>query len=132
MFAESHARAGSNMFRFFHTLKDNIKRILLDDLEFIAASLAYIIAHAIDYLFTVPGITNTVFKDGNPVIQGYINYFGVENGLLVCKLLICISVIIGMKSVDFAYRNRKTRFRAKHILYGGAILTTFGGSLWLY
>jgi hypothetical protein len=89
-------------------------------------------AHVVDYLLTVSGITNTVFEDGNPIIQGYMNHFGIGSGLLVYKLLICGSVILGMRSVDLACKNRKIKSRAKHILYGGAILTTFGGSLWLY
>ena len=130
--AKSLERTESCILKIFYTLKGEIKHIFSDDLEFIAACLTYIIAHVVDYLFTVPAITDTVFEDGNPIIQEYISHFGIENGLLVYKLLICGSVILGMKSVDFVYKNKETKFRVKYILYGGAILTAFGGSLWLY
>lgn len=107
------------------------KRAFSHNLEFVIASLTYILAHMIDYLFTVPGIKSAATVEGNPVIQGYIDIFGVENGIMFSKLLICVGVIFGTKAISLAYKNRKTRIRAEPILYGGAILTALGGSLWL-
>ena len=109
-----------------------LKRSISDNLEFIVASLTYIAAHVVDYLLTVSGITGTAFEEGNPIIQGYMIHFGMENGLLLSKSLICVSVILGMKAIGLAYRRKKTKLRAERILYGGAILTTLGGVLWLY
>lgn len=107
------------------------KRVFSDRLEFIIAGLTYIVANIIDYLFTVPGIKTTTIGDGNPVIQGYISAFGVENGLVICKLLICGSVIVGAKAISLAYKKNQTKLKAEPILYGGAVLTTLGGALWL-
>ena len=108
-----------------------IKRALSDNLEFAVASSAYIISHVIDYLLTVQGITGNIAREGNPVIREYINLFGVKGGLLVYKSLICGGVILGMKAIDSLRRRKKTRFRAEYILYGGSVLTTLGGCLWL-
>jgi hypothetical protein len=114
------------------TVAGVIRRVFWDNPNFILASLAYVAAHMIDYLFTVPGIRHTVFREGNPIIQVYIDLFGLEIGLLSYKLLVCAAVIIGMKAVDLACEGKKARIRPEHILYGGAILTTLGGALWLY
>jgi hypothetical protein len=111
-------------------LKRTIRRILADNLGFILASLTYILAHILDYHFTVRGLRTTVFTEGNPIIQGYIDHFGIESGLVGYKLLICIALIFGMKAIDLARKEKKTRFRVEPILYVGAILTIFGGSLW--
>jgi hypothetical protein len=108
-----------------------IKRTLSDNLEFLIASLAYVISHVIDYLLTVQGITENIAKEGNPVIREYISLFGVKGGLLVYKSLICGGIILGMKAIDSLRRRQKTRFRAEYILYGGAALTALGGCLWL-
>jgi len=108
-----------------------IKRIFPSNSDFIKASLAYIIAHAIDHLLTVRSTMGTMLKDGNPMICQYMDLFGTQNGLLTYKLIICGSVILGMKAVDMSYRKGKTRFRGEYILYGGAIATVLGGCLWL-
>ncbi len=108
-----------------------INRIFSSNSDFIKASLAYIIAHVADYLFTVQATIGTMFKDGNPMIRQYMDLFGTQNGLLAYKLLICGSVILGMKAVDLSYKEGKTRFRGEYVLYGGAIVTVLGGCLWL-
>ena len=115
----------------FYQGKGMTKRAFSHNLEFIVASLTYILAHVIDYLFTVPGIKAAVTVEGNPVIQGYIDIFGVENGVMFSKLFICAGVIFGAKAISLAYKNRKTKIKAEPILYGGAVLTALGGSLWL-
>ena len=113
------------------TVRYIIKRKVLGNIEFIIASLTYIIAHVVDYLFTVPGVMSSASGEGNPVIQGYIDYFGIQGGLLFSKSLICGSVILGVKAISIAYKRKKTKIKAEHILYSGAVLTTLGGSLWL-
>ncbi len=108
-----------------------IKRIFSNNSDFIKASLAYIVAHVIDYLLTVRSILGTMLKDGNPMIRQYMDLFGTQNGLLAYKLIVCASVILGMKAVDLSYKEGKTRFRGEYVLYGGAIVTVLGGCLWL-
>jgi len=114
-------------------LKELIKRTFADNLSFMLATLVYLAANTVDYFLTVSGIRNTLCREGNPIIQGYMDYFGVEKGLLSYKLLICAGLIIGMKALDIARKEGKlrVRIRAEHILYGGAILTASGGVLWL-
>ncbi len=107
-------------------------RTFLDNLDFIMASLTYIAANAIDYLFTVPGVKSDPLREGNPLIRGYIDLFGAEYGVLVCKLLLCIGVISAMRVIDLAHREKRTWLRAEYILYGGAILMTLSGLLWLF
>ncbi len=108
-----------------------IKRIFSNNSDFIKASLAYIVAHVIDHLLTVRSILGTMLKDGNPMIRQYMDLFGTQGGLLACKLLICGSVILGMKAIDMSYKKGRTRFRGEYVLYGGAIVTILGGCLWL-
>ena len=108
-----------------------IKHIFSNNSGFIKASLAYIVAHVIDYLLTVQATIDTTLKDGNPMIRQYMDLFGAQDGLLAYKLLICGSVILGMKAVDMSYRKGKTRFRGEYVLCGGAIVTVLGGCLWL-
>ena len=112
--------------------REKIKRISLDNLSFIVSSLTYIAANVIDYLFTIQGIDGNPFREANPILRGYIEFFGAVSGILICKLLICIGVISAMRVVHIAHREKRTRLRAEYILYGGAILTTLGGSLWLF
>lgn len=88
-----------------------IKRILSNNSNFIKASLAYIIAHVIDCLITVRSTLGTMLEDGNPMIRQYMDLFGTQNGLLAYKLIICGSVILGMKAVELSYREGRTRFR---------------------
>ena len=115
-------------------MKKIIKRILFSNPDFTMASLTYIAANITDYLFTVAGIRTTAYGEGNPIIQVYMRYFGVEGGLLCYKLLLCTAIIFGMKALDLIYKERglKVSISAEHILYGGAILTTSGGALWMF
>jgi hypothetical protein len=108
-----------------------VKRMFLNNLEFMLASLTYMAAHVSDYLLTITGIRRTAITEGNPVIQGYIDLLGLENGLIIGKLLICCGVICGAKIISIAYKRKETKIKAESILYAGAILTTLGGLLWL-
>ena len=114
-------------------MKKIIKRILFNRPGFTLAALTYIAANIADYLFTVAGIGRTSYSEGNPIIRAYMGYFGVEAGLLCYKLLLCTGIIVGMKALDLIYKEREVtiRLKAEHILYGGAILTTSGGALWM-
>ena len=95
------------------------------------ASLAYMAANMIDYLLTISGVENDAFREGNPILRGYIELFGAGHGILICKLLVCIGVVCAMRVIDLAHKENKAKLRAEYILYGGAILTTLGGCLWL-
>lgn len=108
------------------------KRTFLDNLDFTMASLAYIAANIIDYLLTISGVENDAFREGNPLLREYIELFGAGRGILICKLLACIGVICAMRVIDLAYKENKIRLRAEYILYGGAILMTLSGCLWLF
>ncbi len=114
----------------FSFLKKTLRRMFVDNLGFALASLIYIAANILDYFFTIQGLETTTLTEGNPIIQVYMDQFGVKTGLIGYKLLICIAIIVGMKAVDLIYKQRRRRFRVEIILYGGAILTTFGGALW--
>ena len=107
------------------------KRSFSNSLEFILASLTYIAAHVIDYFFTVWGIKRSLTVEGNPIIQGYIDIFGVENGLALSKTFICAGVLFGAAAISLAYKKRQTKFKVEPVLYGGAILTALGGISWL-
>ena len=109
-----------------------IRSAFSDNRGFLAASSAYIAAHVIDYTLTSSGVAGNALNEGNPVIRGYMGYFGVKYGLLICKALICSGVILGMKALDLRAKKRKTGFKPHYILYGGAVLTLLGGMLWLY
>jgi hypothetical protein len=89
----------------------------------------------IDYSLTASGIRETGYSEGNPIIQWYIDRLGIEGGLLGYKLIVCVAIIAGMKAVDLTLKKEKgksrIRLKVEHILYGGAILTTSGGALWL-
>ena len=115
-------------------MKKIIKRILSNSPDFTMASLTYIAANIADYLFTVTGIRRTAYSEGNPIIRAYMHYFGIEAGLLCYKLLLCTAIIVGMKALDLIYKEKKYKvwIRAEHLLYGGAILTTSGGALWMF
>ena len=110
-------------------LLDKSKHILLNNLEFIVAGSTYVAATITDYLYTIPGINSV--GEGNPAIIPYISELGADMGLKICKASIGINVLIGLKAVDSAYKANKTNFKAKYVLYPGAILTTLGGLSWL-
>ena len=108
------------------------KREKKDHLAFVIAILIYLLANAFDYLLTVNTIKCMIAQEGNPIIRRYMLQFGVQNGLLFYKVLVCGGVIIGMEAIHLAYRRGITRYKAEYILYAGAILSALGGSLWLY
>ena len=107
--------------------KDNI---WLRWLQIAVASMLYILANALDYHFTLNGIMYTDHREANPIVQSYMDLFGVQQGLLICKTLMVAMIILAVIAVDLVCRKKNIRFRPAYILYIGAILTTFAGSLW--
>ncbi len=97
----------------------------------IMASLAYILAHIADYFFTVFGILKKLSQEANPVVQGYIEAFGLFSGIVICKVLMCTIIILGVIVTRLAYRAKGVEFRVEFVLYLGAFMTFFGGALWL-
>ena len=96
-----------------------------------AASLAYIAAHIVDYFFTLHGLTRNASQEANPVVQGYIDCFGVEKGLMICKSLMSVAIILGVVVTQLAYNKKGTKVKLEYVLYAGSILTFLGGVLWL-
>ena len=70
--------------------------------QIIVASLLFILGNLIDYILTVYGISNRLYEEGNPIIQGYIDYFGLEKGLLLFKALMGGLIISGVIVFDKA------------------------------
>lgn len=94
-------------------------------------SLAYIVAQIMDYFFTAYGIANNLSQEANPIVQGYMDVFGVGKGLAVCKSLMCAIIIYGVIIAHLACRQKGRKLRVEFVLYAGAFMTLLGGSLWL-
>jgi hypothetical protein len=99
--------------------------------QMILASLVFIVANAIDYTFTLYGLMYTNVREANPVIQGYMDVFGLKQGLLIYKSLMVGIIVLGVIVFDRACKAKGIRFRSEYLLYGGSILTAFAGLLWL-
>jgi hypothetical protein len=100
-------------------------------IQMILASLVFIVANAIDYTFTLYGLMYTNVREANPVIQGYMDIFGMKQGLLLYKSLMVGIIILGVIVFDQACKAKGIRFRSEYLLYAGSLLTAFAGSLWL-
>ena len=100
-------------------------------LQIIVAGLIFITANAFDYHLTVYGMANTNYREANPIILGYMNLFGLTEGLMIYKSLMVGMIILAVATMDLVYRKKNVRFRPAYILYAGAFMTTLGGSLWL-
>jgi len=100
-------------------------------LHIIFASLLYVLANLVDYFFTLYGIAKNVSQEANPVVQGYMDVFGVGRGLAICKLLMGAIIILGVIAIRLAYRRRGSEVRVELLLYAGSFMTLLGGSLWL-
>ena len=99
--------------------------------QIVAASMLYIAAHVFDYLFTVHGIAVNAAQEANPIVQGYMDCFGVGRGLLICKSLMSVIIIFGVVVTHLAYVKKGNKIRVEYILYGGAFLTFLGGAMWI-
>ena len=100
-------------------------------LRIAVASLTFVLANLIDYRLTIYGLTYTRLREANPVIQGYMDLFGMTRGLLLYKGLMVSMIILASVTLDLAYRNKGFKHIPEYILYPGAILTTAASSLWL-
>ncbi|MDO8740685.1 MAG: hypothetical protein Q7J54_03915 [Candidatus Woesearchaeota archaeon] len=80
-----------------------IKKTLSENLEFIVASAAYVAANTADYILTSQGVAHEP-HEGNIVIQQYMKCFGVNDGLLIYKLIVCGNLLVGLKAIDSAYK----------------------------
>jgi len=100
-------------------------------LELATASTVYILANIFDYHFTVYGITNTGYREANPIVKGYMTLFGLTEGLFIYKVLMASMTILAVITIDLVYRKKNVKFRSEYLLYAGAFLTALGGSLWL-
>ena len=99
-------------------------------LQIVVAGLIYIGANAIDYHFTVYGMTNTPYREANSIVLGYMHLFGLKEGLILYKALMIAMIILGVIILDLEFRKKNIRFKPVYLLYAGALLTTIGGSLW--
>ena len=100
-------------------------------LQILTASLVYIAAHVFDYFLTVYGIGANASQEANSVVQGYMDYFGVEKGLMICKSLMSTIIIFGVVLAHLAYNGKGHKIKVEYILYAGSLFTFLGGALWL-
>ncbi|MFC1716751.1 DUF5658 family protein [Candidatus Poribacteria bacterium] len=100
-------------------------------LQIVVAGIIYIVANAIDYHFTVYGMMNTPYREANPIVRGYMDLFGLQEGLLLYKGLMVGMIILAVIALDLVCRRKSVRLRPAYLLYAGALLTTMGGSLWV-
>jgi len=98
----------------------------------IFACFIYIISNAYDYYMTVTGIINGRSQEGNPIIQQYIDFFGLHNGILFYKLIMCSIIIFCVMIFSLIYEyEEKKRLIPEYILYSGSIMTLIAVVMWL-
>jgi len=113
-------------------LENKLVKSLRNNKEFMLAASTYAVGSAIDYFSTAFGLTTNQINEMNPLIQSSISHFGVYSGLLIPKLFICSGVIAIAKYTDGEYiLNKRMKFKAKYLLYPGAIITSAIGLSWL-
>lgn len=102
------------------------------DWEIVVAFLTYAAASASDCLVTLTGLLDRQVRELNPVLNGYIEHFGVAYGLVLPKALIGATVILASTLyIHSMHRAHRTRVRAEYILYGGALFTALAPLHWL-
>jgi len=98
----------------------------------ILACLIYLIVNAYDYFMTVSGILAHKAQEGNPIIQIFIDHFGLHNGVLIYKIIICSFITLGVLFFSFVYEyEEQKRLLPEYILYGGSIVTLFAVAMWI-
>ena len=97
------------------------------------AHVTYVAAHVYDYLITIMGLKGGSRTEGNPLCKLFIWLLGPNIGLALGKLIWVSLLIISLHYVakKFAKQNMYPNV-VKNILTFGTIVTTFGGSLWLF
>ncbi len=102
------------------------------DWDLALALIAYAAASASDYLLTLAGLLGREIREVNPLLRAYIEHFGPAQGLLISKLLLGGAVVLASSLYLHAmHRQRRTRLRAEHILYPGALFTALAPLHWL-
>lgn len=102
------------------------------DWELVLAILVYAAASTTDYLLTLAGLIGEEVRELNPLLNAYIEHLGVYRGLLVPKLLLGVMVVLSASLyIHVMHRRNRTRIRAQHILYPGAVLTVVAPLHWI-
>lgn len=107
-------------------------RTLSLDWDLALALFAYAAASLSDYLLTLAGLLGREIRELNPLLNAYIDLLGAAYGLMVPKLLLGLVVVPAASLYIHAmYRQNRTRIRAEHILYPGALFTVFASLHWV-
>ena len=102
------------------------------DWEFGVALAAYAAASVADYLLTLVGLLGREIRELNPLLNVYIEHFGAQHGLIIPKLLIGFTVVTASSLyIQAMHQQGKTRLRAQHLLYPGALFTALAPLNWL-
>ncbi len=100
--------------------------------ELAVALLTYAAASAADYFLTLAGLVGAEVRELNPVLNAYIDVLGPSWGLLVPKILLGSTAVVAASLYLHAmHRRRRTRVRAQHILYPGALFTALAPLHWV-
>jgi hypothetical protein len=98
----------------------------------ILACSVFFLANILDYGVTVYGIINRKSQEGNPIIQKYIDYFGLEKGVLFHKLIIFNIIMFCVILLGFLYeREESKKLIPEYILYWGSLTTFIAVAIWL-
>ena len=101
-------------------------------LRIMLACFIYIVSNVYDYYMTVFGIINRKAQEGNVIIQQSINFFGLHNGVLFYKIIMCSFIILAIIILSFIYEHEeKKRIIPECILYSGSFITLIAVTMWL-
>ena len=109
-----------------------VLRTLGLDWEVGVALAAYAAASVSDYLLTLVGLLGREVRELNPLLNTYIQHFGAQQGLIIPKLLLGFTVVAASSIyIQAMHRKGKTRLRAQHVLYPGALFTALVPLHWV-
>ncbi|HGJ65292.1 TPA: hypothetical protein ENS27_07890 [bacterium] len=96
------------------------------------ACSVYAIANVLDYLMTINGIMSNISREGNPLVQKYIDRFGLLTGVFLHKLIMFIIITTGVIILSYRYsHDHKNIVIPESILYWGSAITLIAVALWL-
>jgi len=102
------------------------------DWEVGVALAAYGAASLSDYLLTLAGLLGREIRELNPLLNLYIEHFGAAQGLIIAKLLLGFTAVAASSLYIHAmHRKGRTRLRAQHLLYPGALFTALAPLNWV-